>query len=257
MKVGYIQYNVLRNKYDNFRIIEQHLKNIACDIVVLPEFCTSGYLFNDKNQIKTVAEEVPLGESVLKFLDLSKKYKCSIVAGLLERDNNTLYNTAIIVEQGVYIGKYRKIHLSDYEKTFFERGNDCSVFDVCGIKIGVQICFDLWFPEISREQINNGCNLFCTPCNFGGNTTVEIAKIRSIENLTPMIICNRVGQEKSDSMTAHFLGHSSVIDFDGNRLLFAPQNIEISECTHIDFASKKSNIICQDFEAEIAIHYKK
>lgn len=121
---------------------------------------------------------------------LSKEYSCTIVFGLAEKENGKIYNTAVIVSKGKYIGKYRKIHLTDFEKKLFDRGTENLVFEVAGIKIGVQICFDLWFPEVSREQLRMGADILCVLANFGGETTYHISKIRALENLTPLILCN-------------------------------------------------------------------
>ncbi|WP_297278577.1 carbon-nitrogen hydrolase family protein [uncultured Brachyspira sp.] len=118
-------------------------------------------------------------------------------------------------------GVYRKIHLSDFEKNFFNSGdinNSNLVFNLNNTCISVQICFDLWFNEISRAQILNGSNIICVLANFGSNTTFEIARIRAIENLTPLVLCNRIGIEKNSIMEASFIGKSFICDEKGNYL---------------------------------------
>ena len=138
----------------------------------------------------------------------------------------------------------------------FERGDKNQVFDIDGIKISVQICFDLWFPEISREQIRMGSNLLCVLANFGGYTTYHISKIRAVENLTPLILCNRIGSESIPGMQAEFLGKSTIIDSSGQRIYTAPEKTENFGFGDIKIPLKKSNIICSDFDSEIAFHYQ-
>jgi predicted amidohydrolase len=174
---------------------------------------------------------------------------------MAEMDDNKIYNTAVIIDRGSYVGKYRKIHLSDFEKTLFERGNKNGVFKINGIKVGVQICFDLWFPEISRELMLESADLICALANFGGETTYEISRIRAIENLTPMVLCNRVGEEKSSFMTANFVGLSSVISSSGDRIIPGKIDVEYAASCDVSLRSLKSNIICDDFRTEILLHH--
>jgi predicted amidohydrolase len=201
-----------------------------------------------------VAENVPDGDFVRKLMCLSKSNKCGIIAGIAEIDGDKIYNTAVIIDRGSYVGKYRKIHLSDFEKSLFERGNKNGVFNVNGIKVGVQICFDLWFPEISREQMLESADLLCGLANFGGETTYLISQIRAIENLTPMVLCNRVGEEKSPFLTANFVGLSSIISSSGERIIPGRRDVEYAESCDVSLISLKSNIICDDFRTEILFH---
>lgn len=132
---------------------------------------------------------------------------------------------------------------------------ELKIFEVNGIKIGVQICFDLWFPEISREQLRLGADIFCALANFGGETTYHIAKIRAIENLTPLVLCNRIGKESIPDMEAEFLGKSTILDSSGQRLCIAPKEEEFFDCYEIDLPQKRANVICNDFSREISFHY--
>ena len=129
-------------------------------------------------------------------------------------------------------------------------------FAVDGFKIGVQICFDLWFPELSRTQRKMGANLFCVLANFGGQTSWRISQIRAIENLTPLALCNRVGEESIDGMDADFLGKSTLVNADGQLLCVAPEKrMHVCVCDIPASISKgNSNVICSNFDAEIALH---
>lgn len=256
MQAGFLQFDVTGNLQYNLNRLEFYLEQQRCDIIILPELFTCGYLFETRKELMSRAENIYSGRSTEYMIALSEKYSCTIVFGLAEKENENIFNTAVIVSKGKYIGKYRKIHLSDYEKKLFERGDKNQIFDVDGIKIGVQICFDLWFPEISREQIRMGADLLCVSANFGGHTTYHISKIRAIENLTPLILCNRIGSESVPGMQAEFLGKSTIIDPSGQRIYTAPEKKENFGFCNLEIPSKKSNIICTDFDSEIALHYQ-
>lgn len=254
MKVSFLQYDVKKDKNLNYKTIEDNIKLLESDIIILPELCNCGYLFENKQQLKSAAEHVPNGDFVAFLKNLSKKYSCAIVAGIAEFDSDKIYNTAVIVDRGIYVGKYRKIHLTDLEKTLFTRGKENIIFNVMGIKIGVQICFDLWFPEISREQMLQSADLLCVLANFGGEATYQISKIRAMENLTPLVLCNRVGTEIISTMKAVFLGKSSIISFSGERLVQSVKNTKCVLSHEVLFNHAKTNEMCKDFNKEIFIH---
>lgn len=258
MQIGLLQYDVAHDLNRNLNCVKSYLQKLKCDcdIVVLPELSMCGYLFESYRELLSCAETVPSGISTQTMLALSKQYSCTFIFGLAEREHEKVFNTAVIVSKGRYIGKYRKIHLSDYEKKLFARGNENLPFEVDGLKIGVQICFDLWFPEVSREQIRMGADILCVLANFGGDTTYHISKIRAIENQTPLVLCNRIGVEAIPGMDAEFLGKSTAVAASGQRIYIAPpQNEDFGLCD-VDVVKIKSNVICSDFDSEIAFHYQ-
>ena len=257
MNICFVQYDVSKNREDNIKKVIQLLKNINANIIVLPELADCGYLFNDKNELLQNYNTINKNEFINTLKLLSKEKNCGIISGVAEKVNGDIFNTAIILENGDILGKYRKIHLTDYEKTLFNSGKENKTFYLQGIKVGVQICFDSWFPEISREQVLNGANLLCVLGNFGSKTTTEICKIRSIENLIPLILCNRIGNEENNIMKAEFLGRSLITDGYGNILVTANDFKEEVHIASIDITKYKSNVICKDFISEINFHYKK
>ncbi|WP_028330029.1 carbon-nitrogen hydrolase family protein [Brachyspira alvinipulli] len=260
MKISAFQFDVQKDKYTNIEIIKEALTKENTDLLVLPELSSSGYLFESRDELKKTAEKIENGIFVNSLSEMSKKYDTSIIAGFAEKFEDKIYNSAVIIEKGSIKGVYRKIHLSDFEKKFFDSGdinNADLIFNINGVNISVQICFDLWFNEISRKQILNGSNLICVLANFGSNTTFEIARIRAIENLTPLVLCNRIGIEKNSIIEAYFIGKSFICDEKGNYLTNIDEksnsNKMITE--EIEIKSKKQNIICSDFIEEIKRHY--
>ena len=255
MKVGYCQYDVKRDREENLRLLESLLPTMKCDLIVLPELCLGGYLFTDEETLARQSERVPDGPSVKRMMALSGVCGCAIVYGMAEQADAKLYNTAVVVDHGRFTGRYRKIHLTDYEKRFFNRGDDNPVFDLGTCRIGVQICFDLWFPEVSREQLAKGAEVLCALANFGGETTCGIARTRAIENLTPLVLCNRIGAENLPGIDATFLGKSALIDRDGKTIRHAEAGHPAFESGTIAPGGKRANVICADFPEEIALHH--
>ena len=263
MNISAIEFNIQKDKYKNLEIINNHLKNISdkekYDLIVLPELSSNGYLFENREELKNTAEDIKDGIFINSLSEMSKKYDTSIIAGLAEKFEDKIYNSAVIIEKGNIKGVYRKIHLSYFEKNFFDIGeieNADLIFNINGINISVQICFDLWFNEISRRQILNGSNLICVLANFGSNTTFEITKVRAIENLTPIVLCNRIGIEKNSIMEASFIGKSFICDEAGKLLTNINDNKNNKIITaEIEIKNKRQNIICSDFIKEIKRHY--
>ena len=266
MKVSFIQFDIKKDKKENLKKIEEYIKNNDASLIVLPELSSSGYLFENREDLLKVSESINNIEDEIdeksifinSILKISKKYSKAIIVGFAESFKDKIYNSALIAENGDFKGVYRKVHLSDFEKKLFDSGDikeSYNVFEVCKEKLSVQICFDVWFSEISRKQILNGSNLICILANFGGENTLEIARIRAIENLTPIILCNRVGREKTKDIDAYFIGKSFIADKEGHFLANANKDEAISLNACIEINNSKSNIICSNFYDEIKKHY--
>ncbi|MBD3342594.1 MAG: acyltransferase, partial [Candidatus Lokiarchaeota archaeon] len=123
------------------------------DLWVLPEFFQTGYLFQKKQEVEKLAEEIPNGQTTQFLIEQAKRHNTTIVAGLAERDGDKFYNSAVCVNGAKgFLGKYRKIHLFDREKLFFELGDmPFSVIDLGTFKLGIMICFDWIYPEAARS----------------------------------------------------------------------------------------------------------
>jgi predicted amidohydrolase len=147
------------------------------DIVCLPEGIT---LVGTKLNYITASEPVP--GPTTKFLgELAKKHHLYIVAGLLERDGDVVYNTAVLMDRnGNLEGKYRKVSLPREEiEGGITPGDSLPVFETDFGRIGLMICWDVSFPETARALAKKGAEVIFLPI-WGGN--VILAKARAIEN---------------------------------------------------------------------------
>lgn len=155
MKTGILQFDVTHNPDENIKLLKSYLGKNRCELVLLPEL----YLRISVPKPRAAdgcAESVPRGPSTCAMPRLSKEYFRTIVFGLAEKENQNIYNTAVIVSKGRYIGRYRKIHLSDFEKKLFDRGNENPVFDVDGIKIGVRYALTCGFLKFQGNRYARG-----------------------------------------------------------------------------------------------------
>jgi hypothetical protein len=80
-----------------------------------------------------------------------------------------------------------------------------------GCGFGVLTCFDLWMPEAARLLVRQGAQLLCCPANYGGPWTTQLARMRAMENATPLICANRTGVEMYAGVEATFRGESQIV----------------------------------------------
>lgn len=256
MKVGFYQFDVKLGKIDyNLGKVEETLIQSDFDLIVLPELFTTGYLFSSKEEIFSLSEAVPNGKTVQLLVNIAKRKQAFIIGGIAEVDNNKVFNTAVVVGPNGYIGKHRKIHLTTFEKILFDRGNNIEVFDINGVMVGVEICYDAWFPELTRILINKGAQIICHPSNFGGTESLDIIKVRALENMVYTITCNRIGIEYGRDFDATFRGESQIIGCDGELL----QKVDSSECVFImdidpNIAKDKNSAMSENLFKEINIY---
>ncbi|RLD32745.1 MAG: hypothetical protein DRI73_06590 [Bacteroidetes bacterium] len=151
--------------------------NKKADIVCLPEAIT--LVGTDKSYIE-VSETVP-GPTTDFLGKIAKENNMYIVAGILERDGHAVYNTAILLDRGGKLaGKYRKVALPREEiEGGVAPGSSIPVFDTDFGRIGIMICWDVFFPEVARMLAVQGAEVVFLPI-WGGNLT--LAKARAIEN---------------------------------------------------------------------------
>jgi 5-aminopentanamidase len=131
-------------------------------LVCFPECFLQGYL-TDEHLAKQYA--VNLTSATFKtILRRLTKYKPLIVFGLIEQDNGNLFNAAAVIKDGELLGKYRKTHLLDGERVF-KAGSEYPVFQINGLKFGINICCDTQFSEATKNLAKEGAMLILCPAN--------------------------------------------------------------------------------------------
>jgi len=169
------------------------------DLVCLPECLT---LIGTGLNYAEASELVP-GPSTKYFGELAKKHKLYIVAGILERKDHLVYNTAVLLgPEGKLIGKYRKVCLPREEiKGGVTPGKEYPVFDTRFGKLGIMICWDVHFPEVARNLSHRGAEVIAMPI-WGGMPA--LAKARAIENQIHLLTSTYTDHDKDWMKTGVF-----------------------------------------------------
>lgn len=136
-------------------------------LVVLPELCNTGYVFETREEAFDLAEAIPEGPTTRAWAEAAADHGIYIVAGVAELDDRALYNAAVVIGPRGHVGTYRKNHLWAAEALFFEPGNlGVPVFRTDIGRVAVAICYDLWFPETFRLAAVQGADILCVPTNW-------------------------------------------------------------------------------------------
>lgn len=222
--------NVQGNLSEAARLISQAVESGA-GLIVLPEnFAHMGMQETDKLEI---AE--PAGEGVIQsFLaDQALQNQVWIVGGTIpiSTDRNTHVNAACLVynAQGEQVARYDKLHLFDVEiqdtqekyveSETISAGEKLTWFDSPFGRIGLAVCYDVRFPELFRELINQDIEIFAIPSAFTATTGQAhwetLVRARAIENLSYVVAANQGGYHVNGRETH---GHSMIVDPWGNIL---------------------------------------
>jgi predicted amidohydrolase len=228
MKVAFYQSNPAYGKIkDNISKAVDALDRVNADLLVLPELFSTGYFFGSRKEAARLAERVPSGPTTRLLTEYCQTKGCAIVAGIAEAAGARLYNSAVLIGPRGFIGKYRKIHLFDQEKKWFDPGNlGFRVWEYKSARIGLMICFDWVFPEATRVLALRGADIVCHPSNLVLPYCHAAMVTRSIENRVFTVTANRVGSDRRGRVEIPFSGLSQITDPFGKILLRAPKASE-------------------------------
>ena len=240
MKIGIIQQSCSASVEDNKQKLAKNIAEVAAqgaELVVLQELHNSLYFCQTENTaLFDLAEPIP-GPSTQFYGQLASRYGIVLVTSLFERRSAGLYhNTAVVFEKdGSIAGKYRKMHIPDdpayYEKFYFTPGDlGFQPIDTSVGRLGVQVCWDQWYPEGARLMALRGAELLIYPTAIGyesSDTPEEQERQREAwttvqrghaeANGLPVIAVNRVGHEPDPS------GQTRGISFWGSSFVAGPQ----------------------------------
>lgn len=246
MRVGYLQFApVFGEKQANRDRVADFLSGVKADLIVLPEFFASGYVFESRDELMDLAEEDG-GETFAFLNDLSRRMGAAIVGSIAERSGEACYNTCVLSSGGEIRARYRKVHLFDREKELFTPGDlPFDVYDLRGVKIGMMICFDWVFPEATRALALKGAQIVCHPSNLVLPYCPRAMITRCIENGVYAITTNRVGTEARAGIELTFIGMSQVVGPRGELLVRADEEEEDLRVIEIDPARANNKMITE------------
>lgn len=224
IKIAAIQMSTVADKMENVRTVKAYLEKIKDenpDFVILPEMFCCPYQ-TENFPIYAEKEGGPVWQQLSGY---AKQYGIYLIGGSMpEKDaEGNVYNTSYIFDrEGKQIGKHRKVHLFDIDvkggQTFKESdtltaGDSDTVFDTEFGKIGVMLCFDIRFPELSRMMVNDGARIVFVPAAFNmttGPAHWELSfRTRALDNQIYMVGC-----APARDVSAGYIswGHSIVTD---------------------------------------------
>ena len=213
-----VQFNVKQGDVDaNLDYVRLALKRAAdngADLVVLPEMWSSGFAYKNLNELAQCTAGI-----VEELRELSRELKLVVVGSMPEPHGEKVFNTVYVVDNGRLAGVYRKLHLFSLlgEDRAFDSGDSWLLADTSVGKLGVIICYDLRFPELSRRLALEGADVICVPAQWPKPRQEHwrtLLRARAIENQLYVVACNACGPiGKLD-----FFGMSMIIDPKGELL---------------------------------------
>jgi N-carbamoylputrescine amidase len=260
MKVGIIQISCTESVAENKKKLAEKVTEAArqgAQLVVLQELHNNLYFCQTEDVERfNLAEPIP-GPSTDFYGDLARRLEVVIVTSLFERRAPGLYhNTAVVIERdGSIAGKYRKMHIPDdpayYEKFYFTPGDlGFQPIHTSVGTLGVQVCWDQWYPEGARLMALQGAEILIYPTAIGYESTdtqeeqerqreawTTVQRGHAVANGLPVIAVNRTGYEPDPSGQTNgiqFWGSSFVCGPQGELLFRAPINEESVAVVDID-----------------------
>lgn len=216
MKVGLVQVEcALADKRKNIDKMKEIIDGNEADLFVFSETFLTGYMCRDL--FFRLAEPLD-GNSVQEIERIASEHGCYILFGmpvLDEEISSLITNSAVCVSPDGTVQRYDKLSLANFgpfeEKLYFRRGSRPALFEVGGFKVGPIICYDIFFPEISRFYALNGADaIICIAASplTSKQFFERMIPARAIENTTYFLYVNQTGTQ----LNQVFFGGSQVSD---------------------------------------------
>jgi N-carbamoylputrescine amidase len=228
------------------------------DLVLFPELVVHGHCTPNTWEL---AEAVPEGPSAARIATLAARFQLFLAAGLSEKENDIVYNTQLLVGPQGYIGKQRKLHLSRDEVLFYKGGREIQVFDIGKCRVGVVICYDNQFPEVSRIVALRGAEVILMPhaareALWDETAASEQAARHHVFEFFKSSYAMRARENACFCVLADQAGRAGIVDtlppdhphHPGAALVFAPNGdlLEAAQSEHI-----RDEIIVCDLDPEL------
>lgn len=196
----------------NLSAVIQALQQADADLIVLPELAFTGYYFRDRSELEHLAQDPQDSSIVDSLASLCRERGFYLVTGFAEKHLDRCFNSALLVGPEGLVGTYRKIHLFGTEQDCFDKGDTpLHVSEVRGIRVGMMVCFDWIFPEVTRTLMLKGADVICHPANLVLTYCQQAMAVRCIENLVFAITANRYGTERRPHGEITFTGQSQIV----------------------------------------------
>ena len=256
IRAGIVQQSCSTDIKTNLEKLHRNIASLAqagANLVVLQELHNTPYFCQTEDtSLFDLAEPIP-GPSTGFYSEIASAYHIVLVTSLFERRAPGLYhNTAVVFDtDGSIAGIYRKMHIPDdpayYEKFYFTPGDiGFEPIQTSIGKLGVQVCWDQWYPEGARLMALKGAEILIYPTAIGWESTdtqeeklrqigawITVQRGHDVANGLPVIAVNRVGLEHDPS------GQTNGILFWGNSFVAGPQGELLAQASN----TKEENLI--------------
>lgn len=236
--VGKTQENL--EKIKNY-VLEAKKKGVQ--IICFPELAVHGYTRERASELAESSTE----DSSVFLSKLSKEEDIQIMAGIIEKSENSKpYISQLVINNGK-INKYRKTHIGESEEPYFTPGDEIPVFSSKLATLGVQICFDSHFPEVTTIQALKGAKIIFAPhaspvmVKDRKGIWLKYLQARAYDNSVYLAACNLIGENGEGS---DFIGGILVLDPKGN--IIGEDFSGEESMLVVDLAEEKINILRQE-----------
>ncbi len=245
MRVGFLQFRPLFGAPErNCRSVVRALADVRADLIVLPELAFSGYYFAGRAEARALSEDPRKSLVVASLVDLCRERRLHLVTGFAERARDRVFNSALLLGPRGIVRVYRKLHLFNEEKRWFDPGDlPLELSTVRGARVGMMVCFDWIFPEVARTLALQGMQILAHPSNLVLDLCQRAMFARSVENAVFTITANRCGADRRPHGTLGFTGASQVLGPRGEPLARAPARGACLAVCEIDPARAKKKRI--------------
>lgn len=217
LEVAVIQFAPTTEKTKNLASIARYVAQAAAQgarVAVFPEYATYAKPAFDESYAETA--ETLTGPTVEALQQLSVEHDIALVVGLHEPDGKgRIHNTLVAIRDGEVEATYRKAHLYDafgmQESNWVTPGalEEPQLIAVEGLRLGLQTCYDLRFPEVSRRLVDAGADVLVVPAAWVPGPLKEthwmtLLQARAIENTAYVLA--------ADQSAPIGIGHSAIID---------------------------------------------
>jgi predicted amidohydrolase len=203
IKCGIVQAGSVSEVQQNIEKLKKYVteaKEKECAVICFPEAFLTGYVPQMVSELSVMKDS----NYIQQVSDIARQYCMDVLVGFMEQD----YKNEYYLTQGIFRGDgssvyYRKTHLGQREQEVFATGEKLSVFELsCGLKVGIQLCVETHFPEITQTLSLRGAEIVfaphAVPRRAGSRNSIwsKIIPARSYDNRVYMACCNLWDEEK-------------------------------------------------------------
>jgi len=245
LKIGFFQFEPKFGEVEmNLTKVLSALQNVDADLIVLPELAFTGYYFQNRLELISMSEDPKTSATVEGLTHLCRKRDFFLITGFAEKCADKIFNSALLIGPHGVLRTYRKLHLFNTEKEYFDPGDTpLEIIDIRDAKIGIMVCFDWAFPEVARVLALQGADVLCHPSNLVLPLCQQAMLTRCLENSVYAVTANRIGEDIRPHGEIRFTGQSQVTAPKGDVVYRATSDEEEIYIAKIDLSLARNKLM--------------